>query len=315
MQGVKILKDLEIRFKKVSELKEIWEEIFKVTKNPSPFVSYGWFLALGKFLLREDVDIMVFYDEEKAVGIVPANIKNGSLCLINDDRVTDFSGEILVPDYSKRIMERLANFIIKEDLNIDLYPLIEESEMVRFLPDMLKVKTLEKIEPFPVLRLPSSWSEYLAGLSAKKRHELRRKLNKIGGADIKELKASKIEKLFELMEYSKSKKEFLNGDIKDFFKALASYLEGIGALRLKGVYLKEKILGVIFAFQKDNMIYAFNTGYNPKFYKLSPGFVSFAMDIRSAIDEGFTYYNFLRGEERFKFDLGSEKVYTWKIKR
>ncbi len=39
MQGVKILKELEIKFEKLSELKKVWERIFEVTENPSPFVS------------------------------------------------------------------------------------------------------------------------------------------------------------------------------------------------------------------------------------------------------------------------------------
>ena len=73
-------------------------------------------------------------------------------------------------------------------------------------------------------------------------------------------------------------------------------------------------MGILFCFQMRNTVYAFNTGYNPDFFKLSPGVISFAFDIQSAIDVGFAYYNFLRGEERYKFDLGAERVYTWRIK-
>jgi CelD/BcsL family acetyltransferase involved in cellulose biosynthesis len=314
MQEVKIFTRLEIKFESLWVMKEKWENLFKITEYPSPFLSYGWFFALSKHLLKREVEVMVFYDEDKTVGIVPAEIKDHKLSLIGDERVTDLNGFVSNPDYSGRIIESLISFIIEEKLNFEFYPVNEESEIVRLLPGMLKEKTVEKIEPFPVVSLPSSWEDYLAGLSAKKRHELRRKLNRVKGAEIKDLKAAEIEILFELMEYSENKKEFLTGEMKDFFRALALYLEGIDALRLRGIYFNGKILGVIFAFQMGNMVYAFNTGYDPNFYKLSPGFVSFAMDIESAIAEGFIYYNFLRGEERFKFDLGSKRVYTWKVK-
>ncbi len=316
MQGVKILKELEIKFEQFSELKEVWERIFEVTENPAPFVSYGWFFALNKYLLKREVEVMVFYEEGEAVGIIPAELKNHNLSLIGDQRVTDFNGVILDPDYSKKIIGALADFIINENLNIELSPLTEESELIKFLPDMLKIKMVERAETFPVLKLPSSWEKYLTSLSSKNRHELRRKLGKAEGAGIKKLGACDIDKLFELMEYSSGeKKNFLDKEMKDFFKALALYLEGIGALRLSGVFYKEAIIGALFCFQMGNMVYAFNTGYDPDFYKLSPGFISFAMDIKSAIDDGFTYYNFLRGEERFKFDLGAKRFYTWKIKR
>ena len=300
----------------MSDLEEIWGRVFEIAEHASPFVSYGWFLFLGKYLLKKDIEVMVFYDKEKAVGIFPAEIKNHNVSLIGDERVTDLNGIILNPHYSEKIIGFLADYIIKEDLSIDLYPLTEESVLVRLLPGIINEKEAEKTEPFPVLKLPSSWDRYLGSLSSKKRHELRRKLAKVEGATIKKIKASDIDKLFELMEYSsREKKDFLIEEMKEFFRAFAVYLEGIGALRLRAAFYKREIIGILFCFQMIDTVYVFNTGYSPDFSKLSPGFISFALDIRSAISEGLSYYNFLRGEERFKFDLGAERIYTWRIKR
>ena len=130
------------------------------------------------------------------------------------------------------------------------------------------------------------------------------------------LKAKDVFKLFELMESSSSEKEiFLDEEMKKFFSSLAIYFEKMGMLRLKGSFYNNEIMGMLFCFQMNNSVYAFNTGYNPDFEKLSPGVVSFSLDIKAAIDEGLNYYNFLRGEERFKFDLGARRTYTWRIKR
>lgn len=311
-----ILKNLEIKFVKISDLEEIWERVFEISEHASPFVSYGWFFFLGKYLLKKDIEVMVFYEDGKAVGIFPAEIKNHNLSLIGDERVTDLNDVILNPHYSEKIIEFLADYIIKEDLSIDLYPLTEDSVLVRLLHGIIDEKKAEKIAPFPVLKLPASWNRYLTSLSSKKRHELRRKLSKVEDAKIKQIKASDIDKLFELMEYSSSeKKDFLIEDMKEFFRAFAIYLEGVGALRLRASFYKGEIIGVLFCFQMKDMVYAFNTGYNPDFSKLSPGFISFALDIRSAISEGLSYYNFLRGEERFKFDLGAQRIYTWRIRK
>jgi hypothetical protein len=294
----------------------VWERVFGITEYPSPFFSYGWFYALGKCLLKKDIEVMVFYEERKVVGILPVEIKNQNLYLIGDGRVTDLNGVILDPHYSKKIIKVLADFIINENLEIDLYPLSEESELVKLLPAILKGKRCKKSETFSMLKLPSSWEEYLVSLSSKKRHELKRKLAKVEGATIKKIKANHIDKLFELMEYSSGeKKAFLIEEMKEFFRTFAVYLEGIGALRLRGAFYKGEIIGVLFCFQMGDTVYAFNTGYNPDFSKLSPGFISFALDIKSAISEGFSCYNFLRGEERFKSDLGARRAYTWKIKR
>ena len=305
-----------MKFAKISDLKEIWERLFEITEHPSPFFSYGWFYALGKCLVKKEIEAMVFYEERKAVGIFPAEIKNHNLSLIGDERVTDLNGIIFNPHYLNKIIKVLADFIMEEDLRVELYPLAKESELMRLLPDMLKEEKVEKAEPFSVLKLPSSWDRYLNSLSSKNRHELRRKLTKAKGAEIKNLKAKYINKLFELMGSSSTeKKSFLSKEMKNFFSMLALYLEEIGALRLKASFYKGEIIGILFCFQMGNTVYAFNTGYNPDFLKLSPGFISFALDIKSAISEGFSYYNFLRGKERFKFDLGAKRIYTWKIKR
>lgn len=307
---------MEIKIVKISDLEKIWERVFDIAENASPFVSYGWFFSLGKYLLKKDVEVMLFYEDGKAVGIFPAEIKKHSLSLIGDERVTDLNDIILDPNYSEKIIEFLADYIIKEDLSIDLYPLAEESVLVKLLPRIINEKKAEKTAPFPVLRLPFSWDGYLNSLSSKKRHELRRKLAKVEGATVKQIKASDIDKLFELMEYSsREKKDFLIEEMKEFFRSFALYLESIGALRLRAAFYKKKIIGILFCFQMKDTVYAFNTGYNPDFSELSPGFISFVLDIRSAISEGLSYYNFLRGEERFKFDLGAQRIYTWRIKK
>jgi CelD/BcsL family acetyltransferase involved in cellulose biosynthesis len=313
-QEVKVFKGLKIRFEPISDIKEIWDNLFKKTEKSSPFLTYGWFFALSKYLLKKDMEVMVFSKKDEVVGIIPAWIKNNKLMLIGDKRVTDCSGIISNPNYTKKVIESLTSFIVEENLSFELYPIAKDNEILQFPLEALKEKTMERIEPLAVLKLYSSWEQYLRGLSSKNRHEVKRKLNKVKGIEVKDLKATEIDRLFELMEYSKSKKEFLTDEMKNFFKALASYLEGIGALRLRATYFKKDIFGVIFAFEMADTVYAFNTGYNAKFYKLSPGFVSFAVDIKLAIAEGFSYYNFLRGEERFKFDLGAKRTYIWKIR-
>lgn len=314
--GANILKNLEVKFVEISNLKEIWERIFNLTKNPSPFISYGWFYSLGKYLLKNDVKSMVFYKDSEPVGILPAEIKDNTLFLIGDERVTDLNGIILNSRYSKEIIGSISDFILEKDLRVELYPLVPKSELMEFLPGMLNVKKVEKSESFSALKLPSSWEEYLGALSSKNRHEIRRKLKKVKGATIKKLKAEDINKLFDLMESSSTeKKSFLSKEMENFFYEIALYLEGIGALRLKACFYKNEILAILFCFQMKDTVYAFNTGYDPDFYELSPGVVSFALDIEEAIDEGFTCYNFLRGEERFKSDLGARRSYTWKIKK
>ncbi|GAH99507.1 unnamed protein product, partial [marine sediment metagenome] len=46
-----------------------------------------------------------------------------------------------------------------------------------------------------------------------------------------------------------------------------------------------------------------------------PGIVTIGLDIKSAINEGKRYYDFLRGGETYKFRFGAEKRYTVRLTR
>jgi len=48
----------------------------------------------------------------------------------------------------------------------------------------------------------------------------------------------------------------------------------------------------------------YNSGFNPDFSSLSPGQVLTAYTIKDAIENGRTLYDFLRGNEEYKFRLG-----------
>jgi CelD/BcsL family acetyltransferase involved in cellulose biosynthesis len=56
-------------------------------------------------------------------------------------------------------------------------------------------------------------------------------------------------------------------------------------------------------------------GHNIELRSLSPGIVTVALDIRSAIDERYKYYDFLRGDEEYKYRLGAVKRYTVRVSR
>jgi CelD/BcsL family acetyltransferase involved in cellulose biosynthesis len=59
----------------------------------------------------------------------------------------------------------------------------------------------------------------------------------------------------------------------------------------------------------------YNSGYDPQFFPLSPGNVLTAYTIQDAIRLGRARYDFLRGDEIYKFRFGAqpEPVYDLEI--
>lgn len=305
---------MNITLVKINECEQIWKELFRKIDNKNPFLSFQWFEAITEHIIKDNPEIFLF-KEDSPLGILPACIKNSVIVPVADKRITDLTGLISLKSHEDKIIRELNSFTEKENLKIDLYPLSRDNISVRKLTEHFSDLNVEISNIMPILKLPSTVEKYLSELDGKSRHELRRKERKGRRLSLQSVKPGDIKILFDLMEKSSmKKKEFLSPDIKEFFKKIAFLFFREGWLRLKVAFIGDIPAACIFAFQMNSKIYLYNTGYNPEFHILSPGINSIFMDIKKAIESGYTVYNFLRGDERFKFKFGAKKYKTMRIK-
>ncbi|MGD8979219.1 MAG: GNAT family N-acetyltransferase [candidate division WOR-3 bacterium] len=309
-------RDLVMRTEKLSTVRSAWQELFDRSSGATPFVSYEWFAALASNLLKTDPEVLLFCRNHGAAGIVPASVTGNVLKLIGDERVTDLIGMVGAPHEQEEVVDLLARHVLKNDLRMDLYPLDEHAPLVTGLVRRVPGSVVEKKDACPLLGLVNTWDEYLAGLGGKARHELRRKLNKVNGVRVKGVKPADTGRLFELMTAADSNKAgFLNADMRGFFQDVVEAFDKRGWLRMREAVIDRGVLGMLLAFGFNERVYLFNMGHNVELRSLSPGIVTVALDIRSAIDERYKYYDFLRGDEEYKYRLGAVKRYTVRVSR
>lgn len=308
--------DLAMRIEPLSSTRNAWNDLWSQTLKPTPFTSIEWYTALARNLLKSDPPVMVYYENDRIKGIIPAVISDDMIRLLGDERVTDLNDMVYAPGYEEMIVEHLADYIIRSNLGVDLYPLETDSPLVMGLSRRIPGLIVQDRDCCPLLRLPGSWPGYLASLDAKSRHELRRKLKKVNGAVIKDVQPTETEMLFELMAVSdRDKKEFLEPETMMFFTELIEVFHEKGWLRLRAAVIEDRIIGMILAFGFRSRVYLFNTGFDPAFRNLSPGIVTIGLDINSAIEEEYQYYDFLRGDEDYKYRLGAKERHTIRLKR
>jgi len=306
---------LVMKFEKLSRCAELWEPIFEKTGDASPFISYEWYYALCSNLLKNDPEVILFSDNSQTVGIVPACLDDDTLRMIGDERVTDLNDVICLPGYEHKISETIASFIESNKLHVDLFPLDSNSPLIRYLPRFLDALKIDEADTCPILLLPHSWDQYLQFLSSKSRHELRRKLRKAMGTNVKTIEPGQIDLLFKSMSISdKNKEDFLTPDVCGFFKMIAVFFHEKGWLRFRAAFVNAQPIAALFAFAFKRRIYLYNTGFEPEYGDLSPGIVTIGLDIKDAIDEGFKVYDFLRGGEEYKFRFGAQERYTMRVK-
>jgi CelD/BcsL family acetyltransferase involved in cellulose biosynthesis len=131
---------------------------------------------------------------------------------------------------------------------------------------------------------------------------------------LKSAPPEQIELLFDLMAASsKEKRAFLSDQMRDFFRELARAFNKKGLLRYRIAFAGNDAIAAVLSFYDSGYVYLYNTGFDPGQDISSPGFVAIALDIKSSIEAGDRYYDFLRGSERFKFNLGAEKRFMKRI--
>ena len=259
---------------------------------------------------------MVFWEDDNPVGILPGTIEDRIVKFIGDERVTDLADIMYFPDREEDIIMTLAAKVASEEWHIDLFPLEVNSPIVQHLPNYITDARIEESELSPLLMLPDSWDGYLKNLNGKQRHELRRKMKKIDGVTVREMEPHQIDILFRLMAASsKKKKEFLSEEMRTFFTKIVNSFSQKGWLRFHVTFVDASPLGALLSFRFGDCIYLYNMGFDTDFQHLSPGIILIALDIKSAIKEEVRYYDFLRGAERYKFDLGAERRYTKRVRK
>ena len=168
-------------------------------------------------------------------------------------------------------------------------------------------------ERCPVIELPGTWDGYLAGLSGKDRHELRRKLRRAeaGGPRVEVARspaamAVLMDGFVALHRKSKvGKARFMDEPMEVFFRDLGRGLAHAGLAALWMLWLEERPAAALFCLEQAGAVSLYNSGFDPEARALSPGVVLIARTIEDAIARGFRRYDFLRGEEPYKYGFGA----------
>jgi len=175
---------------------------------------------------------------------------------------------------------------------------------------------ISKEDTTPLVSLPASNEEFITQLPRKSRHELRRKIRKFE-RDHPEIIISEknpdqsINDLLQLMRLDPGKNEFLTPDMEAFFRLLFKNLSDRTIFLTLSV--KSEVTAVTVGFNNNDSFYLYNSGFNETDFSGS-GYYLKAKSIETAISKGLKTFNFLQGNERYKYELGGKDFYVYNVK-
>lgn len=308
-----------------------WQKLLEADPNRHIFATSEWnrlwWNRFGEG--RQEGVVLTFSDAGETVGLAALTIdrtdRGRRVRFLGGDDLTDYQGPLVASEKDRpAVAEAFVRYLVE---TFDDWDYLEAkglpvpfhfSEWLVETVDRMELEfELELHELTAVLMLPDSWESYLGGLGKKKRHELERKTRRFDReAPDAVLRTASVESLAEDIEAfiglhktsAGEKGEFMLPAREEFFREVARTLQPMGMLALDFLELEGKPIAATISFRFDNVFYLYNSAYDLSLRPISPGLILVSRLIQRSIREKARRFDFLRGRERYKYDLGAEAL-------
>ncbi len=324
--------DLSIRVvtdnQEFQSLRETWDSLLAKSQDNDVYLTWEWFFTWWQHYGQgKRLNILVIEDGKRIIGIVPLMRAGYGWSPFHVDvwenisaMDTDYSGVVL----AEREEECVAAFLayLQENLNgaiLRLSRIPEKSAffdlMRRQYPPFSPGLSLEQqtLAASPCLPLPANWDEYLSSFSSKTRNTLRRKLRLLSRDHSVEFQCycpddnlqENVRAFIELHERGWQARDLkgalFDARMKDFQQDIADVFSAKGWFNLSFLTVDGKPASAVYGFEYRDKFYYGLSGFDPDYSQYSPGQLHIMFLIESAIKKGLKEFDFLIGDEEYKY--------------
>ena len=306
-----------------NEITSSWDKLRHCLRWSCIFALPAWLKAWWEaFGADEQLYLRTLRNGQRIIGFAPLMVNNDTASFIGSPNVCDYMDFAIAPGEESNFFEILLGDLRSKGINkLDLGPVRADSTVLKHLLTIARKRGYDvdcSLEDVSLeLDLPPTWDDYLAILSSKQRHEVRRKLRRLWEADNVEHRCIEVGrevedyldiflKLFSLSKDEKAR--FMNSKRESFFRLLAKAMAEIGLLRLGIMQLDKVPAAMTIGFDYADSHYLYNSAYDPQFSYLSVGLLCKILCLKESIEKGKRKWNFLKGGEPYKYRLGGQEI-------
>ena len=307
------------------KLEQVWNRVVETSSSSRCHSTYEWLSTWWKhFSGGNHLFLLMASEHGTPVGLAPFYIEDGTKVLhFLGQGLSDYA-DLIVPRGRQDISDLLvAAIVAHHDLwdGLDLEEVPEDSPNVQPLDRLRDEQTSaawQKTVRCPYLPLSGTWDEFYLTLGKGFRHEVRNKLNRWDAAhggealQYRDSRAVDGDLLGEMIALSAERQAadghrspFLNHPDQEFLQDVLPTMGAHGQLRIGELRGERELLAFILAFYWRGVAYTWNTQYKPSYASYSPGRLVLVRFVEQRFREGCRELDFMRGEERYKFDWTS----------
>ncbi|MCH8090340.1 MAG: GNAT family N-acetyltransferase [Chloroflexi bacterium] len=308
-------------------LRDLWESILPSSSFDNCFLTPGlqriWWDQFGR---DAELCLMEVRNDGDLQGIAPLMFRDGTLSFLGDTDLFDYHDFVVLRGKEEGFYPTLMDCLEPRGWHtIELTSIPEGSPTLDHLPRVAGARgyvvEVEQEDVTMGAALPNTWEAYLASLSRKDRHELRRKMRRLSyQVESRQYYLSSPEAVEEglpdflrLLRLSgQDKAQFMTEERERFFYSMAVDMASQGRLKLYFLEVNGVRAAAALCFDYGSSLLLYNSGYDTEYASLSVGLLLKVLCLKEAIEAGKKHFNFLRGSEVYKYRLGAvdEVIYT-----
>jgi CelD/BcsL family acetyltransferase involved in cellulose biosynthesis len=341
--------DIVFEFERLVALKGNWDAVYDADPDATYFLSSSWITGwLKNTLFRWFILAAKPTPESDYVAFFPLRIsteqtEDGTFydeIGMGGGAFSDYAGLICDPAYEAEAIAAFADHLLNRHwakLQLDNIPASDRriERLLKRFP-RTKFKVADKPPPpsrqkkrdnstFPYITLPGDWETYLASLGSNRRADARRVLRRLEKSDdlrITHASAETFDRdlaaLLTMWEttWAPEKGEKTSDILTNFRIMLTASFEA-GTLFLPVLWQGEKPIGALGTYidrSKKRLLFSV-AGRDESVTNFKPGLALHFHSIKWAIENGFATYDFLMGNETYKYRLGGvdRRVSWWTV--
>jgi CelD/BcsL family acetyltransferase involved in cellulose biosynthesis len=296
---VEIVDDLQ-------EIRSEWESLWNRTPDASPFQHPAWVIPWARVYAPGRCRAAALRKDGRLESLAAAFVWERTLLLAGTGP-SDHSTALLAPGAETAVdelVDRLADAVHEPFDRIDL----------KQLPPRTALAAGSEGESCVVLAL--NGEDGMANVPAKMRSNWRYAVRRLErqGATVELASAEQASdaaaelKRLHLMRWNSEGQEGVIADelVQQHLRLAIAELAGAGLLRMHRLRAGGDVVAVLFAMRGGASTCYYLSGFNPAWAKLSPGTALVGTAIARAAEEGCREFDFLRGQEEYKYGWGAE---------
>ena len=327
-----------------SHSRESWNRLLDASASESFFLRWEWVYTFWESMDSEDAELQVWlcHQGSRLVGIAPLYTCSSSylkipvrkLAFLGDRVAGDYMDIIAEPGYEesccRAVLHRIRHRSMAAYDVLELDCLCTDSVLYRHLHSASDADDgfcLMHRFDCPRTVLAESFDSHMQGLSASTRYALGRKQRKLertyervvtGNFDL----VGSPDMLDELFNLHRKRWDSMAGRQSTFSTPYRELFNSRLLRRLKeddGFFscmsVDDRPVSILYIFRYKNNAFFYQNGWDPAFAAYGIGLLNIQQAIRHAIDTGCRTFDFLRGEEAYKYKFCEDSRQAYAVMR